>query len=152
MPSVQNTLQAATQLNSPEVPYVFTVENDTLVGSWDITNSRWFAPASIRDIERDYKITVMFDEAKGTYKTSEQTTAFESQAGISGVGGSYTKFKGTIITSKSYDSGIGGEKGQPVGINEVRFDTKQIKQPLETFLIQQGWTKKKGFFASLFGA
>lgn len=151
MPSIQTTLQSAASLNSPEVPYVFTVEGDTLVGKWDITNSRWFAPAAIRDTERDYKITVTFDETKGTYKTSEETGSFESYAGIGGVGGSYTKFKGTVITSKSFERGIGGEKSESVGVNDIRFDVSQIKNPLNAFLEQQGWKKQKGFFASLFG-
>lgn len=150
MPSIQTTLQAAGQLNSPEVPYVFTVEATTLVGKWDITNSRWFAPAAVRDQDRDYKITVTFNEEKGTYKTSEETTRLDTHAGIGGVGGSYSSFKGTIITSKSYESGIGGEKGEAIGINDIRFNSDQIKQPLIAFLESQGWKKHKGFFASLF--
>jgi hypothetical protein len=156
MPTIQQTLQQVPILNTGEQPFIFQVLDNTIVGKWDITNSRWFAPLGITDIFQKYSLTVVFDEAKGTFTFRETKAESENHIGISfceiNLGSESNTFSGKM-NQKSLRIGVGGEKdgSNGVGLNTVKFDTKTIKTPMRGFLEAQGWKMKKGFLSGLFG-
>ena len=157
MPQIQSTLQALGQIDTSNQPFIFSVENNTIVGYWKVTDSRWFAPTAVTDIERDYRIDISFNEEKGTYKSTETNTEAESKFGVNlsngtiGASTEMNSFKGKM-SNKSFRIGIGGEKdgSNGTGVNTIKFDTAQIKEPLFEFLKNQGW-KKAGFLSNIFG-
>lgn len=138
--------QSIQSLNTPDAPYVFEMTDATIVGRWNITNSRWFAPGAVRDTEQNYRITVTLDPQTGTYATNEVLNTTHASAGISGLGYRKEVFSGKVFM-KSYEAGVGREKSQPdtsLGAHSVSFDTNTIKTPLFNALAQQGWAPKRG--------
>lgn len=152
-------LAAVRTLNVPDEPFTYAVEGDTIVGSWDIVKATTLYPAGldIESIDKDYRITVSFDTARGTFDFDEVYTSTSSGAGVDDgkVGGRFEKefFKGKS-SSKSFHWEVGGVRKTDEGVTAApltySFETSRIKEPLFTYLEQHGWSRKKGFLGGLF--
>lgn len=151
MPQLQETLSKVQELNNGDHPFKYSVSDSTIVGTWDITNSRWFAPGSVTDIIEKYSLTIKLNEESGKFTTSEtkKSQSFKIGLGTDGtinLGGEMNGFMGST-NQKSISFGIGGEKdgSNGIGVNSIKFDTAQIKNPIYSLLKELGW-KKKGIF------
>jgi hypothetical protein len=155
MPTIQQTLPQVTAFNTEEYPFSYAVQGSIIIGTWDITNSRWFAPLGVTDIFQKYSLTISFDEQKGTFSVHETKAESKKQLGIGLDGVSFSMgsdaFSGKM-NQKSLFIGVGGEKdgSNGTGVNTIAFNTKRIKQPLFTLLEGLGWKQKKGFLGGLF--
>lgn len=146
-------------LNDPAEPFVFSVEGDTIVGSWDIVKATSLYPLAkeIETIDKDYRITVSFDADHGTYDFTERHTSTTGSVGIDDgkIGGKLEKqlFSGKS-SSKSFSWQVGGIRKTDDGITAApltySFETSRIKEPLFDFLQQHGWSRKKGLLGKLF--
>ena len=70
-----DVLAAVPSLNDANKPFAYAVEGDTIVGSWDIVKATSLYPTELTSIDKDYRITVTFDVAKGTFDFNEVHTA-----------------------------------------------------------------------------
>jgi hypothetical protein len=124
------------------------VQGDQIVAYWDVVNAQTLYPREFETIDRDFTVTVTFDERKGTYKAKDRETQTESSFGGGGLSWSSSTFSGTK-TSKSFNMTFGGVSNTPDGIQPGlvwSFDTARIKDPLFAFLAQHGWERKRGLF------
>lgn len=151
MPSIQQTLAAVPSLNSPDLPFTYRVEGDTIVGSWDIVHAQYLTLKEAGTIDEAFTITVEFDERKGTFRYQDRTSEAESslrvEDGTISFGTQKSFFKGKTA-GKSVRFEAGGIYNTAKGLSPVlsaEFETKRIKEPLFAFLEQQGWKRKKGF-------
>jgi hypothetical protein len=146
-------LAAVPSLNDPGEPFTFAAEGDTIVGSWDIVKATSLYPTELTSIDRDYRITVSFDVAKGTYDFNEVHTATTGSVDADGAGFQKSFFSGKT-SSKEFSFEFGGinKTDDGISMNPVTysFSTKRIKEPLFTFLEQHGWHRKKGLLSGLF--
>ena len=152
-------LAAVPAINDPSEPFTFTVEGNTIVGTWDIVHAQFVQfDFSAGTVDKDYRIIVSFDTEKQTYDFTEHQTSTTGSLGLDGDrvvgGGEKTFFKGKS-TSKSFSFSAGGITKDEDGISAAplvySFETSRIKDPLFGFLEQHGWTRKKGFLGGLFG-
>ena len=153
-------LTAVPTLDDPREPFVFTVDGDTIVGTWDIVKATTLYPVGLdlEHVDQDYRITVSFDTEKQTYDATEHQTSTTGSLGVDGDrivgGGEKTFFKGKS-SSKSFNVTFGGITKDEDGISAAplvySFETSRIKDPLFAFLDQHGWDRKKGFLGGLFG-
>jgi hypothetical protein len=72
-------------LNSPDVPIVYTAEGATIVGRWDVVSAQTLYPTEFATIDRDFSVTVTFDETKGTWKSKDHETQTTSSFGSGGI-------------------------------------------------------------------
>jgi hypothetical protein len=152
-------LAAVPTLDDPQEPFAFTVEGDTIVGTWDIVKATTLFPVGLdlEHVDKDYRIEVTFDVEKGTYDFTEHQTSTTGSLGLDGDrvvgGGEKTFFRGKS-TSKSFSFSAGGITKDEDGISAkplvYSFETSRIKDPLFGFVEQHGWTRKKGFLGGLF--
>ena len=152
-------LAAVPTLDDPREPFVFAVDGDTIVGTWDIVKATTLFPVGLdlEHVDKDYRIIVSFDTDKQTYDFTEHQTSTTGSLGLDGDrvvgGGEKTFFKGKS-TSKSFSFSAGGITKDEDGISAAplvySFETSRIKEPLFTFLEQHGWKRKKGFLGGLF--
>lgn len=147
-------LAAVPALNDPKEPFGYAADGDTIVGSWDIVKAATLYPTELELIDKKYRITVTFDQAKGTYDFNEVSTA--SEGSVSAGGASFQKdFFSGKGTSKEFSFSFGGvsktDEGLTVAPVVYSFSTSRIKDPLFGFLEKQGWKRKKGFLGGLFG-
>jgi hypothetical protein len=135
-------------LNSPDVPIVYAVEGSAIVASWDVVSAQTLYPTEFATIDRDFRVTVTFDEKKGTWKSTDRETQITSSFGSGGLSFGTSSFSGKKV-GKEFHLELGGISNTPDGVTPVlawSFDSGRIKKPLFAFLEQHGWTRKRGLF------
>ena len=139
---------APAMLNKPELPWVVTVEGDSIVARWKWMDAIFFSPHEVSDEVRSYYFTVTLRD-NGTYREVDQSE--EKTKGVSFEGGNLTfgsstsTFKGKK-NEKSFQFGLGANKQNGlVGFVGFKYDTTQVKQYLRSWLESNGW-KKAGLF------
>ena len=147
-------LAAVPSLDDPTEPFTYAVEGVTVVGRWDIVRATSLYPNRLEHLDKDYEITVEFDEEKATYDFTEKYS--ETTGKVDGGGASVSKSTFVGKTSKkefSFQFGGVNETDEGVSMDPVAysFETSRIKEPLFTFLEEHGWKRKKGFLGGLFG-
>jgi hypothetical protein len=144
-------------LNDPASPFVFAVDGDRIVGTWDIAHVQYVALLGAGQIDQEYRVEVSFDVDDATYSLDEEHRATKTAGGFSG-GGFHLGTTTTWTKGPQKRFSAGGVAGLSVRTPEGEgntaswsFDTDRIKQPLTEWLERNGWTKKKGLFGRLFG-
>jgi hypothetical protein len=145
-------------LNDPASPFVFHVEGDAIVGTWDIAHVEYVGLLGAGRIDDTYRIDVEFQPEDDTFVLEEQQKSSDLAGGISTdgtlrLGGSVGGFRGKQVriqkgvVAAPYVRTPEGESN----LASWSFDTARIKDSLVTFLESHGWEKRKGFFGRLFG-
>jgi len=143
-------------LNDPKQPYTYAVDDDTIVGTWNIVNAKYLdlAGAKVGKIDKNYKITITFDEKKDRFDFVENKVDSSASAGITPdgnlqIGGEKSFLKGKS-TQKEFSFSFGdvnkNKDGNISPILSYKFETKMIKDPLFDFLKKNGWKVKSGLF------
>ena len=145
-------------LGTPEVPYVFTATPAGVTGTWDYADARWAGLMAAGTVDRTYRLVVELHD-DGTYSLTDHGSASEARVGSTGGGGfgasySSTRFRGTV-RSKSFNrsySPIASDHGQVGHTYGWRFDSDEMKDPVEAVLERNGWTaRRRGLWARLTG-
>ena len=135
-------------LNDPAQPFSYEVVGDTIVGRWDIVKAQSLYPTEFTTIDKDFTVTVEFNEGKGTFKSRDQEKTSNSSFGTGGFSVGSSTFSGKT-SKKEFSFEFGGINKTEDGVSPVlawSFDTAKIKDPLFAFLEANGWKRKKGLF------
>ena len=142
-------------INDPKQPYSYAVDGQTIVGTWNIVNAKYLdlMGAKVGKIDKDYKITIKFDEKKSRFDFVENMTSSSGGVGIAPdgdvtIGAEKSFFKGKS-SSKEFSFTFGDVNKTKDGISPIlsyKFETKMIKDPLFDFLKKNGWKVKSGLF------
>ena len=135
-------------LNDPTQPFAYEVVGETIVGRWDIVKAQSLYPTEFETIDREFTVTVEFNQDKGTFKSKDHEKSSGMQANSGGLSWGSSTFSGKT-TKKEFSFTLGGVHNTEEGISPVlawSFDTDKIKQPLFSFLETHGWKRKKGLF------
>ncbi len=161
--TLSQTLAAVETLNKPDQPFSYRTEGNQIIGEWKYLDAKWAAPLAAGNIDKEYRVTVTFDEAAHTFSLQDHSS--QSKSGLS-----FDPSDGGISFGKSFDSFQGHKIGKEAGFGighanqpqnrtsvggptyQYKFDTAEIKEPLVNFLTQTGWKRKKGLFGKLFGS
>lgn len=144
------------QLGNPEEPIRYDMAGTRITAQWDIAHVAYVALLGGGTIDEEYTLTVDLDPEKREYSFDERKSTFETQGGIGGGGLSFgmkkTTFRGKLKTY-SYRAGVGTHVsgGDTSHSYSYVFEDSRIKQPLFGLLEHAGYTRKRGFFARLFG-
>jgi hypothetical protein len=147
----QQVLQQVPSLNRNDAPFSYTVENQTIVGFWDVAKIEMLGLTGGSTLSKEYRVDVT-PAGDDTVDVVERGQESESSAGSGGLSFGTSSFKGTS-TEKSFGVTVGAagsSHGEPTGVASYSFDTDAIKGPLMGLLEQHGW-KKKGLLGKLFG-
>ena len=135
-------------INDPAQPFAYEVVGETIVGRWDIVKAQSLYPTEFETIDREFTVTVEFNQGKGTFKSKDHETSSGAQVSTGGLSWGKSTFSGQT-TKKEFSFTLGGVHNTEEGVSPVlawSFDTEKIKQPLFTFLETHGWARKKGLF------
>ena len=141
-------------INDAKEPYAYTVVGDTIVGSWNIVSAKYLdLSGKVGKIDKDYSITVQFNEKKNAFDFVEKKQSSSASVGVTSdgnlkIGGEKQFFKGKS-SSKEFSFSFGNVNKTAAGVSPVlsyKFETKMIKDPLFDFLKKHGWKPKSGLF------
>ena len=145
------------ELDRPGQPFTYRCAGDRVVGTWDVADVAYQGLASAGTIDVDYAVTVVLDEARGTYAVTERRSEGASDVRLSGgelrFGGSRQVFRGRSV-GKQWGGGVAlraTSHGRTGHTWSYEFETSRIKQPLLDLLHDAGWQpQRRGFLARLF--
>lgn len=135
-------------LNDPAQPFTYEVVGSTVVGRWDIVSAQTLYPTEFATIDKDFTVTVEFNEGKGTFKAKDHEKTSRMSAGAGGLSFGTESFSGSM-KKKEFSFELGGVSKTDEGVSPVlawSWDTDRIKKPLFAFLESNGWKHKKGLF------
>lgn len=141
-----------TSLNQPETPFSYAVEDDHIVGFWDVAKIQMLGLTGASSYDQEYRIVIRPIE-DGIINWTETGTKTEGSVGL---GGASASKEWTSGKSKSFSGGItiglsGTSRGKPTQVAGYSFSTDAIEQPVMAYLEHHDWVKKKGYFSQLFG-
>ncbi|QIG45141.1 hypothetical protein G5V58_22365 [Nocardioides anomalus] len=146
-------LAGVPSLNRPDQPFTYSVEGQTIVGTWDIVKATSLYPTEVTHIDRDYRLEVELDEGEHQFDVEDEEHTTRASLDGDGLHAEKSLFKGKEKKKEfSFEFGGVNKTEEGIGVAPVvySFDTDKIKQPLFGYLEQHGWERKKGFFRRLF--
>jgi hypothetical protein len=145
------------ELNDPQSPFRFSADGDRIVGTWDIAHVQYVALLGAGQIDEHYRIDAEFEPDSGTYWLDELSQSSDVGAGV-GPGGFRIGGTRSWVKGKQWRLGQGAVGGlfvrTPEGDGNTAtwaWDTARVKKHLVDFLEANGWRRRKGFFARVFG-
>ncbi|MGH2348732.1 MAG: hypothetical protein ACRDFT_04605 [bacterium] len=145
-------LERITALNRPTAPFQITEtaeEGADLVAEWKIVDAQWYTIFAEASLSKVFRIYLKLDEAKHEVRASDREYAVEWKAGVPKLKLAVSAFRGqkqSIEFSKAYAF---TENLAPGKVYQYRFDTGEIKGPIQDAVTGAGWTYKGVAFGKL---
>jgi hypothetical protein len=139
-------------LNRPTAPYHIIdgkSEGVDLIAEWKIVDAQWkevFAKASLK---KEYRIYLKLDPAKREVRALDREISIETHTGFPSVKGEVSVFKGQQ-TSFSIGAGYAfTEKLETGQVYKYRFNSNELKKPIQDAISSCGWKYKPVAFGKL---
>ncbi len=139
-------------LNRPSAPYQVSdgaPEKVDLIAEWKIVDAAWYEIFSKAGLSKVFRIYLRLDEATHEVRAMDREYTLAWQAGVPRLTLAATAFKGQMQSVEFGKAYAFTEKLEPGQVYNYRFDTREIKQPIQEAVIRCGWTYKGVAFGKL---
>jgi hypothetical protein len=139
-------------LNRPTAPYRLMDGKDEgvdLIAEWKIVDAQWFEVFAKAGLSKVFRIYMKFDPQKHEVRAMDREYTVSWSAGIPKLSIAVSSFKGqsqSIEFGKAYAFTEKLEAGE---VYNYRFDTREIKKPIQDAVTSSGWTYKGIAFGKL---
>ncbi len=139
-------------LNRPSAPFRI-IEGGSdgvdLVAEWKIVDAQWYEIFAKANLTKVFRIYMKFDTAKSELRAQDHEYSVSWRAGIPSITLAASTFKGQM-TSVEFGTAYGfTETLAPGQIYNYRFNTNELKKPIQEALKALGWTYKAISFGKL---
>lgn len=150
--SADEVIAALLAINRDSAPFrVFRINDETsdLLAEWKIVDARWYEVFAKAGISRVFRIRMKLDEAAHELRAVDEEYAVEWRAGVPTLSRAVSGFRG-----QKKEISFGGAYGfteelKPGEIYRYRFNTGEIKSPLQEATLACGWTWRGVAFGKL---
>jgi hypothetical protein len=146
---VKNRLLA---LNRPSAPFRIIEggsEGVDLVAEWKIVDAQWYEIFAKANLTKVFRIHLKFATAKNELRAQDHEYSVSWRAGVPSITLAASTFKGQM-TSVEFGTAYGfTETLAPGQIYKYRFNTNELKKPIQEVLATLGWTYKGISFGKL---
>lgn len=139
-------------LNRETAPYQIRdgkEENVDLVAEWKIVDAKWYGIFNKSGLKKVFKILIVLDDTKKEVRMVDQSYSVEWTAGIPSLSLSAEAFRGQKIEMSAGMGYAFTEEFKPGVVYNYRFNTGEIKKPLDEAILNSGWSIKKVAFGAL---
>ena len=139
-------------LNRDTAPYQIiegAAENVDLIAEWKIVDARWYEIFAKANLTRVFRIYMKFDEAKHEVRAKDEEFTLEWRAGVPSLSVSASKFSGQKTSIEFGTAYAFTEEFKPGQVYNYRFNTNEIKKPMQEAVTACGWTYKGIAFGKL---
>ena len=139
-------------LNRPTAPYRLVdgkAENVDVIAEWKIVDAQWYELFSKAGLKKVFRIKMKLDPAAHEVRAMDSEYTVEWTAGVPRLAAAVSGFKGQkqeIEFGKAYAF---TETLAPGQVYNYRFNTKEIKQPIQDAVTSCGWTYRGVAFGKL---
>ncbi len=143
---------ALLSLNRPSAPYRIvdgTSEGVDLIAEWKIVDAQWYEVFAKAGLSKVFRIYMKLDETNHAVRTSDREYSVSWSAGVPSLSLSATAFKGQKHSIEFGTAYAFMEELRPGQVYKYRFDTREIKGPLQETVTRCGWTYQGVAFGKL---
>ena len=149
---IQDLYNRLMALNRPTAPYRIVdgrSENVDLIAEWKITDTQWYEIFAKANLTKVFRIYMKFDPARREVRAMDRELTVSWRAGIPSLSAQAGFFKGQK-SSVSFGIGTGfTENLAPGVVYKYKFNTRELKEPIQQVIAACGWNYKAVAFGSL---
>jgi hypothetical protein len=150
--SASEVRQRLLALNRESAPYQIidgSTENVDLIAEWKIVDAKWYEIFAKASLTKVFRIYMKFDEAKHQVRAKDEEYTVEWRAGVPSLSMSASKFQGQTTSIEFGKAYAFTEELKPGEVYNYRFNTNEIKKPIQDAVTACGWTYKGIAFGKL---
>ena len=139
-------------LNRPTAPYQIrdgTPEGMDLVAEWKIVDAQWYEIFAKAKLTKVFRIYMKFDPAKHELRAQDHEYTVAWQAGVPSLSLAASSFKGQTTSVQFGTAYAFTETLAPEQVYNYRFNTNEIKKPIQDTAAASGWNYKGVAFGKL---
>ncbi len=143
---------ALMSLNRPSAPYQIvdgTSERVDLIAEWKIVDAQWYEIFAKAGLSKVFRIYLKLDETNHAVRASDREYSVSWSAGVPSLSLSVTAFKGQQQSIQFGTAYAFTEELEPGQVYNYRFDTREIKGPIQEAVTSCGWTYQGVAFGKL---
>ncbi len=150
--SPQDVRDRLLRLNRPTAPYQLidgAAEHVDVIAEWKVVDAQWHEIFSQAGLKKVFRIYLKLDPAAHEVRAMDREYTVSWSAGVAKLSVAVSSFKGQkqeIEFGKGYAF---TETLAPGQVYNYRFNTKEIKQPIQEAVTGCGWTYKGVAFGRL---
>lgn len=150
--SVEEVRQRLLELNRETAPYQIrdgSAEGVDLIAEWKIVDAKWYEIFAKANLTKVFRIYMKFGEAKHEVRAKDDEYTVEWRAGVPSLSVAASKFSGQKTSIEFGTAYAFTEELKPGQVYKYRFNTNEIKKPIQEVVTACGWTYKGVAFGKL---
>lgn len=150
--SAQEVRTALLSLNRSTAPYRLidgTSEKVDLIAEWRIVEASWYEVFSKAGLTKTFRIYLKLDPTSHEVRASDREYTLEWSVGVPKLSIAVSRFKGQIQEVEFGTAYAFTETLAPGQVYNYRFNTKELKQPIQDAVTSSGWTYRGVAFGKL---
>jgi len=139
-------------LNRPSAPFRIVdgqTEGVDLVAEWKIEEPSWYEIFDEANLERIFRIYLKLDADKSELRAQDREYTVSWSAGIPQLSLEASSFKGQMTSMQFGTSFAFTETLAPGQVYKYRFNTNELKKPIQDICTSGGWSYKGVAFGKL---
>ncbi|MHB8776790.1 MAG: hypothetical protein ACYC6R_03375 [Anaerolineales bacterium] len=150
--STQAVYDRIMALNRPTAPYQIIdgkAKGVDLIAEWKIVDARWYEIFAKASLTKVFRIYMKFDPGKREVRTMDEELNVSWRAGVPSLSAEASFFRGQK-TSFSFGTGYAFTENLAAGqVYKYKFNTNELKKPIQDAIAACGWTYKGVAFGKL---
>jgi hypothetical protein len=150
--TVEEVRQRLLGLNRGTAPYQIrdgAAEGVDLIAEWKIVDAKWYEIFAKANLTKVFRIYMKFDEAKHEVRAKDEEYTVEWRAGVPSLSVAASKFSGQKTSIEFGTAYAFTEEFKPGQVYNYRFNTNEIKKPIQEAVTDCGWNYKGVAFGKL---
>ncbi len=150
--SVNEVRERLLTLNRETAPYQIidgAAQNVDLIAEWKIVDAKWYELFAKAGIKKVFRIYMKFDADKHQVRGKDEEFSVEWRAGIPSLSIAASKFQGQMTSVEFGAAYAFTEELKPGVVYNYRFNTSEIKKPIQEVVAACGWNFKGVAFGKL---
>ena len=150
--SADEVKQRILSLNRDTAPFRIVdgaASNVDLIAEWKIVDAAWYEIFAKANLEKVFRIYMKLDPARHEVRAKDEEYTVEWRAGVPSLSISKTKFQGQMTSVEFGAAYAFTEELRPGQVYKYRFNTNEIKKPIQEAVTACGWAYKGVAFGKL---
>ncbi len=150
--SADEVRQRLLALNRETAPYRIVdgaSQNADLIAEWKIVDATWYEIFAKANLSKVFRIYIKFDAAKHELRAKDEEFTVQWKAGVPSLSVSAQKFQGQVTSMEFGTAYAFTEELAPGKVYQYRFNTNEIKKPIQETVAACGWSYKGITFGKL---
>lgn len=150
--SREEVIQKILELNRDTAPYQIIdgkSEGVDLIAEWKIADTKWYEIFAKGSLTKVFRIYMKLDSTKNEVRAKDEEYTVTWKAGIPSLSMAASKFQGQMTSVEFGTAYAFTEELKPGVVYNYRFNTNEIKKPIQEAVTSSGWKYKGIAFGKL---